>query len=283
MSCFSILRKMHRKKGENMDRKKENDRMPESNVSNKLAVLSDQEIEPIVVQLDDTHVLIEQISYEIVENYRAGFNLEALNERYHDILARYDYIVGDWGHEKLRLKGFFRHGHRLATPERDIDYLQDYLYEYCNFGCQYFVLERDPNAKPVTTEEQVIPKRKKNKNHYRRQPNASSLEKKESKRQMVSHKKENRVMKQSKKQRNNRKESTQQKQTDFNLKTMVHKESLQVQPSAEQQRQRSTTSRAFSMKEVEQPKVLKKNKRKPTKNNYKKRFDIREKQLKRGK
>ena len=87
------------------------------------------------VMVGDTTVMIDDVHYEIVEDYRDGFNLEALNERYNDIFERYDYIVGDWGHEKLRLKGFFKHSHKLATPDRDIDYLQEYLLEYCNFGC----------------------------------------------------------------------------------------------------------------------------------------------------
>ena len=43
-----------------------------------------------------------------MSDYREGFNAEKLGERYSDVLARYDYIVGDWGYEQLRLKGFFK-------------------------------------------------------------------------------------------------------------------------------------------------------------------------------
>ena len=63
----------------------------------------------------------------------------------------------------------------MATPDRDIDYLQEYLLEYCNFGCQYFVLERDPEAqhKPVVEEEktQQRPRRERNNNQRKRQNN----------------------------------------------------------------------------------------------------------------
>ena len=31
---------------------------------------------------------------------------ERLGERFSEVLARYDYIVGDWGYEQLRLRGF---------------------------------------------------------------------------------------------------------------------------------------------------------------------------------
>ena len=77
-----------------------------------------------------------------MSDYREGFNAEKLGERYSDVLARYDYIVGDWGYEQLRLKGFFQADNRRAHPDQRIDSLEDYLYEYCNFGCAYFVIER---------------------------------------------------------------------------------------------------------------------------------------------
>ncbi len=49
-----------------------------------------------------------------MSDYREGFNGEKLGERYSDVLARYDYIVGDWGYEQLRLKGFFKADNRRA-------------------------------------------------------------------------------------------------------------------------------------------------------------------------
>ena len=105
-----------------------------SQVLEEIVTTPEEEVKRAVM-VGDTTVMIDDVHYEIVEDYRDGFNIEALNERYNDIFERYDYIVGDWGHEKLRLKGFFKHSHKLATPDRDIDYLQEYLLEYCNFGC----------------------------------------------------------------------------------------------------------------------------------------------------
>ena len=91
-------------------------------------------------QLTETDFLIGARQYQLVTNHREGFQLEKLGERYSEVLARYDYIVGDWGYEQLRLKGFFEIGNKKALPEQKIDTLEDYLYEYCNFGCAYFVL-----------------------------------------------------------------------------------------------------------------------------------------------
>lgn len=51
-------------------------------------------------------IIINNTMYELVQEYRNGFNEEALKARFSDILSRYDYIVGDWGYGQLRLKGF---------------------------------------------------------------------------------------------------------------------------------------------------------------------------------
>lgn len=63
-----------------------------------------------------------------------------MNERYNEILDKYDYIVGDWGYDQLRLRGFYKDDRRGVSKDQLIGTLEDYLYEYCNFGCAYFVL-----------------------------------------------------------------------------------------------------------------------------------------------
>lgn len=84
-------------------------------------------------------------AYRLVQEHKDGWKPEAFKERYSEILDRYDYIVGDWGYNQLRLKGFFREGAKGATKDSGIASLQEYLQEYCNFGCAYFVLERVSN------------------------------------------------------------------------------------------------------------------------------------------
>jgi uncharacterized protein YutD len=81
-------------------------------------------------------------TYELIKEYKNGYNYEALRERYGEVLERYDYIVGDWGYSQLRLKGFFKENHQKVTKETSIAGLADYLGEYCNFGCAYFILEK---------------------------------------------------------------------------------------------------------------------------------------------
>ncbi|SES37987.1 YutD family protein [Salipaludibacillus aurantiacus] len=87
-------------------------------------------------------ISIQGNTYELVEEVRNGWSEEAFKERYSDVLNKYDYIVGDWGYEQLRLKGFFEDKTRKTSPEAKISFLPEYLYEYCNFGCAYFVVKK---------------------------------------------------------------------------------------------------------------------------------------------
>lgn len=100
-----------------------------------------------VVRVDETHLQINGHGYEIVANEHDGFNLEEFAQRYSTILSKYDYLVGDWGFEQLRLKGFYAED-RAGAKQNQIDAVQDYLYESCNFGCAYFILH-NLDAKPI--------------------------------------------------------------------------------------------------------------------------------------
>lgn len=93
--------------------------------------------------IDETKIKIENQLYNVVVNYRDAVNDEAIANRYNSILSKYDFIVGDWGYDQLRLKGFFYDKNSRAPLDKKISFLEDYLYEYCNFGCAYFVLEKE--------------------------------------------------------------------------------------------------------------------------------------------
>ncbi|MGJ9384098.1 hypothetical protein CR203_20555 [Salipaludibacillus neizhouensis] len=87
-------------------------------------------------------VEIQGNTYEVVEEFREGWSEEDFKARFSDVLNKYDYIVGDWGYEQLRLKGFFEEKNRKSSVDAKIGFLPEYLYEYCNFGCAYFVVKK---------------------------------------------------------------------------------------------------------------------------------------------
>jgi uncharacterized protein YutD len=94
-------------------------------------------------------ITIDRWDYEVLYDYREALKEEALQDRYSEILGKYDYILGDWGYGQLRLKGFFDDKNQKATYDTKFSTVQDYLYEYCNFGCAYFILKKFGQAQHV--------------------------------------------------------------------------------------------------------------------------------------
>ncbi|KGX86697.1 YutD family protein [Pontibacillus litoralis] len=80
--------------------------------------------------------------YKVIHEEKEGFQQDKVEERFSDILSKYDFIVGDWGYGQLRLRGFFDDQNPKANFDTKISTLDDYLYEYCNFGCAYFVMKK---------------------------------------------------------------------------------------------------------------------------------------------
>jgi uncharacterized protein YutD len=93
-----------------------------------------------IVRENEQQFFINGHPYELVTNFHDAFDVHKFAERYSTVLSKYDFLVGDWGFDQLRLKGFYAAKKRNVPVSQTITALQDYLYEYCNFGCAYFVL-----------------------------------------------------------------------------------------------------------------------------------------------
>ena len=91
-------------------------------------------------RLVGNQVLAEQLTFELVENQNDAFDATVFGQRFSEILTKFDYIVGDWSNEQLRLRGFYKE-ERPVTDAEKISRLEDYLLEYCSYGCAYIVLE----------------------------------------------------------------------------------------------------------------------------------------------
>ncbi|MGW9815566.1 YutD family protein [Staphylococcus cohnii] len=89
-------------------------------------------------------IKVNSFYFEIIEDYRECFDETLFANRYADILDKYDYIVGDFGYDQLRLKGFYKDSNKKAELSKRFSTIQDYLLEYCNFGCPYFILRKVP-------------------------------------------------------------------------------------------------------------------------------------------
>jgi uncharacterized protein YutD len=136
------------------------------------------------VSVVDEQVTIGDRKYRLIFNYREGFDAEKLEQRFSNVLAKYDYIVGDWGYEQLRLKGFYQDFKKKVVYDKKIETLIDYLYEYCNFGCSFFVLEKleDPkqlsyHSESVVSDTEAENKQHPNVNKKRRKPSRTKPKK----------------------------------------------------------------------------------------------------------
>ena len=87
-------------------------------------------------------VEINELKYEIIKDYRDGFDLEEVKNKLTDYFYDYDYVVGDWAYGKLRLKGFYETNNRKTKPLNDISLLDNYLEDNCAKNCRHFVLKK---------------------------------------------------------------------------------------------------------------------------------------------
>lgn len=85
---------------------------------------------------------IENNKYEIITDYKNGFDLEEFTSHYTDFFEDYDYLVGDIAYSKLRLKGFYDSKNKNVKRINDFKYLDKYINEDCAVECKYFVLKK---------------------------------------------------------------------------------------------------------------------------------------------
>ena len=83
-----------------------------------------------------------EIEYELIENYKDGFDKETVESLATDYFNNYDYIVGDWSYGKLRLKGFCDKENKINNKINNINKLEKYIKENCAYECRYFVLKK---------------------------------------------------------------------------------------------------------------------------------------------
>lgn len=87
-------------------------------------------------------IILEDIEYELIKEYKNGFDLEQLTNRYTEYFNEYDYILGDWAYGKLRLKGFCNKENSLYKKINDYSNIDNYIKENCAYDCKYFIIKK---------------------------------------------------------------------------------------------------------------------------------------------
>jgi len=88
-------------------------------------------------------IVLEDKEYELIKEYKNGFDLEQLTNRYTDYFYDYDYILGDYSYDKLRLKGFCDKNNKNLKEINDYKNVDKYLSDYCSYECRYFIVKKN--------------------------------------------------------------------------------------------------------------------------------------------
>ena len=87
-------------------------------------------------------IQLENNKYEVLENQNDCLDITELTEKYTDYFENYDYILGDYAYNKLRLKGFCDKSNKLFNNINDISIKDKYLKELCAYRCNYFLIKK---------------------------------------------------------------------------------------------------------------------------------------------
>ena len=93
------------------------------------------------------NIVLNNNKYKIIEDYRDCFDKDEVQEKlnYIDYFDGYDYILGDYSYDKLRLKGFYKKDNKNVNDTNNYEKIKEYIDNYCSYGCKYFILEKIDN------------------------------------------------------------------------------------------------------------------------------------------
>ena len=111
--------------------------------------------------------------FTVLENHKDALDATRFGQRFSEIMLKYDYIVGDWSNDQLRLKGFYEDDRPNTRKTDRISRLSEYLREYCAFGCAYFILKNE-EPQLIVFEEETEPRRKRRRSNNRRHSSQES-------------------------------------------------------------------------------------------------------------
>ena len=85
---------------------------------------------------------VEDVKYNLETNYKDAFVKEEFLSLWTDYFKDFDYVVGDYSYNKLRLKGFYDSSNKKVKDLNNFENLEKYLSDNCAYECRYFVLKR---------------------------------------------------------------------------------------------------------------------------------------------
>ncbi len=86
--------------------------------------------------------VINEIEYELIEDNGDCFNEIEVKDKVTDYFDEFDYILGDYAYNKLRLKGFCDRNNTRYNKINDFKTKDTYIKNLCAYKCRYFVLKK---------------------------------------------------------------------------------------------------------------------------------------------
>jgi len=92
--------------------------------------------------MNTKQIIVNNTNYELIKEYKNGFNEEDFLERCTEYFSEFDYIFGDYSYDVLRLKGFYDKNNKSAKAINSINILDNYIKDYCSHECRWFLLKK---------------------------------------------------------------------------------------------------------------------------------------------
>lgn len=86
-------------------------------------------------------ITINNNEYELAKDEFGVFTNDLI-EKITDYFEPFDYIFGDYSYGKVRFKGFYDSKSKQVKELNDIKNLDNYINNYCSFGCKWFLLKK---------------------------------------------------------------------------------------------------------------------------------------------
>lgn len=96
----------------------------------------------IVLGENMRNIIINNKEYTLQEDPFKAFEESLVKDTITDYFMPFDYIFGDFSYGKIRFKGFYDSSNKNCKEMNDIKNLDNYLKNYCSYGCKWFLLKK---------------------------------------------------------------------------------------------------------------------------------------------
>lgn len=87
-------------------------------------------------------VILNNLKYYLEKDDSGCFDKSLVEDKITEYFIPYDYILGDFSYGRVRYKGFYKSDNKKASKINDIKYLENYIENFCSYGCKWFLLKK---------------------------------------------------------------------------------------------------------------------------------------------